>query len=285
MNHRLNGQSGLIDPKLIMTAHLFPEILDRLIQLLSELDEECWASPTACPGWSVKDVALHLLGVEIGNLSSRRDGHVLGGPILEWEQLVAHVNRWNHEWVTVARRISSPVLIDLLEFLGGQASRYFQSLDPFEIGGAISWAGPEPRPVWLEIAREYTERWHHQQHIRDAVDRPGLKAPRYFHPVLATFAWAMPHAFRNLKASEGTRVTLNLAGDSGGSWTIAKKARGWRLYQGRARDPDALILLDQELAWRFFTRGLTAHAAQRETSIEGERALAEPFFGMVSIIA
>ena len=37
---------------------------------------------------------------------------------------------------------------------------------------AVNWAGPEPAPIWLDPAREYTERWVHQQHIRDAVRNP-----------------------------------------------------------------------------------------------------------------
>ena len=48
----------------------------------------------------------------------------------------------------------------------------------------IDWAGPEPAPIWLHVAREYTERWVHQQHIRDAVGRPGLNERRWLGPVL-----------------------------------------------------------------------------------------------------
>jgi uncharacterized protein (TIGR03083 family) len=32
----------------------------RLLSLLASLSDEQWAAPTAAPGWSVKDVALHL---------------------------------------------------------------------------------------------------------------------------------------------------------------------------------------------------------------------------------
>ncbi len=51
---------------------------------------------------------------------------------------------------------------------GEQTNAYFQRVDPFAMGGPVSWAGPEPAPVWLDVAREFTERWHHQQHIRAA---------------------------------------------------------------------------------------------------------------------
>ncbi|GGU11265.1 maleylpyruvate isomerase N-terminal domain-containing protein [Actinomadura citrea] len=48
------------------------------IDLLRRLDADEWAKPTICPGWSVKDVAVHVLGDHIGRLSIYRDGfHVL----------------------------------------------------------------------------------------------------------------------------------------------------------------------------------------------------------------
>ena len=59
----------LQSPKPILVVDLFPEILDQLLKLLIGLESEEWNRPTVCHGWSVKDVALHLLGGEIGNLS------------------------------------------------------------------------------------------------------------------------------------------------------------------------------------------------------------------------
>ena len=60
-------------PRPIDVAALFPELHRRLIDLLAGLDEEEWNRPTICTGWTVKDVALHMLGVDLGNLSTLRD--------------------------------------------------------------------------------------------------------------------------------------------------------------------------------------------------------------------
>ena len=272
-------------PQPIIVVDLFPEILNELLRLLSSLSSEDWQKPTVCPGWSVKDVALHLLGVEVGNLSRRRDGHTLGVSLAGWEELVAFVNGWNQGWVQVARRISSRLLIDLLQFTGVQVCDYFRSLDPHVMGGPVSWVGPGPAPIWLDLAREYTERWHHQQHIRDAVGKPGLKQPRYFAPVLATFVWALPHAFRATSAAEDTSVTLTITGGSGGQWSLLQERREWRLYQGAAGQPDAEVFLDGDIAWRLFTRGLCQNVARQHMTLTGDRALGLRVLEMVSIIA
>lgn len=73
------------------------------------------------------------------------------------------VNRLNQEWVVAARRMSPRLLRELLALIGPQVESYFSSLDVEAIGSPVSWAGPDPAPVWFDIAREFTERRHHQQ--------------------------------------------------------------------------------------------------------------------------
>jgi hypothetical protein len=285
MNDLMDIHPGLSNPKPIIVIDLFQETLDHLLVLLYELSEEEWNIPTICTGLSVKDVALHLLGVEIGNISSRRDQYNLGRTISDWNELVDYINIWNQEWVDVSRRISSPLLIELLDFVGEKAYEYFRSLDPFEIGGSISWAGLEPQPVWFDIAREYTERWHHQQHIRDAVKKPGLKESKFLRPALENFMWALPYTFRNVSEPDGTSITLSVSGDSGGQWTLLREKGGWGFYQGTIMDPDTEIILEEDIAWRLFTRGIEKDGARKYITIKGNKNIAEPVFEMVSIIA
>ena len=60
------------------------------MELLSGLTPEEWERATTCKGWSVKDVALHLLAIEIQFLSMRRDNHFPpGSDISSFEDLVA----------------------------------------------------------------------------------------------------------------------------------------------------------------------------------------------------
>ena len=45
----------------------------RLLGLLNSLNSAQWAAPRAAPGWSVKDIALHLLDVDLSWLAHDRD--------------------------------------------------------------------------------------------------------------------------------------------------------------------------------------------------------------------
>ena len=273
-------------PEPVLTAHLFPELRRHLLSLLAELNEKDWERPTAAGKWNVKDVALHLLGGDVGNLSRRRDKHSLPGPASsEWKDLVAFINSINESWVIAGQRISPRLLCDLLAHVGPQADEYFQSLDPFALGSAVSWAGPGPAPQWLDVAREYTERWHHQQQIRDATGKPGLYEPRLFAPVMATFARALPHAFRNVSAPENTYAQLTLSGAGSGDWAVKKCGAGWELLAGRATEPAAEVTLRSEDAWKIFTRGIRGAEAMHCADVRGDQFLARTMIETISVIA
>ena len=102
------------------TRPLFPRLRAELAVLLAGLYGGDWALPTACPGWSVHAVAAHLLGVELGNVSVRRDSWALGPG--EGEDLDVWLNAFNEQWVDAARRISPALLVELID-LAGLASR------------------------------------------------------------------------------------------------------------------------------------------------------------------
>ena len=274
----------------ILIVDLFPAVRDALLELLSGLSEEEWSRPTVCAGWSVKDVALHLLGDDIGKLSRGRDAFSGAAFVARGDrdfeaELLAFINEANERWVQATRRISPHLLCDLLRFMGGETQRYFQSLDLFQIDEPVSWAGPDPAPVWLDIAREYTERWLHQQQIRDAVEKPGLKERRIFAPVLDTFVRALPHTFRDVDVAEGAQVKLIISGDAGGEWYLVRGDGKWSLYLDADAEPAAAVVMDQETAWRLFTKGISKDEASANATLSGDRSLGMKVLDTVSIIA
>ena len=74
---------ALRSPRPVLVADLFEPLLASLLDLLGSLSPEEWTTPNACGAWSVHEVALHLLGDDIGILSRQRDGYRLSGPSLD----------------------------------------------------------------------------------------------------------------------------------------------------------------------------------------------------------
>lgn len=273
-------------PAPIIVTDLFPEILDELLTLLSNLSAEEWEQPSNNPGWTVKDIAAHLLGDDIAMLSQRRDGYRQGSrAISDWEELLAYLNALNETWIQAMRRISPRLLCDLTRFTGTQVCELFASLDLDAMGGPVSWAGPEPAPVWLDVAREYTEHWHHQQQIRDAVGKRGLMQPCYLHPVLDAFVRALPYTFRKVAAEDGATVALTITGDGGGAWSLLREGGRWRLYVGKAERISSEVIIDEDTAWRLFTKGISTDAARAKATFSGDEKLGLNVLAMVSVIA
>jgi uncharacterized protein (TIGR03083 family) len=208
-----------------------------LVALLAGLSPDEWMLATACPAWSVHGVACHLLGVELGNVSVRRDHWKLGpGP---GEDLDAWLNVFNQRWVGAAQRISPPLLIELLDHAGRSFAEHVATLDLDATGGPVGWAtGSDPAPVWLDVAREYMERYVHQQQIRDAAGRPGLGA-EFARPVLVAAAHALPMALRDQHRPAGTRVTFAAEGAGGGTWHVVSTEAGWELGTAQPSGPPA----------------------------------------------
>jgi uncharacterized protein (TIGR03083 family) len=275
----------------IYTVDLFPDLNSQLLALLHSLSDGEWSALTVCAAWSVKDLAAHLLGDELGNVSRRRDrfGDTSllqpGEDLSRWEDLVRYLNRYNEAWVAATRRLSPRILCELLDDAAREFHEYVSSLDPDVIGGPVSWAGPDPAPVWLDIAREYTERWLHQQQVRDATGRPPLYEPRLFAPVLDTFVRALPHTYRDVEAIDGMSVRLVIDGEAGGTWRLARDGGRWLLVSDETGAADASVTMRQDTAWRLFTKGITPEEASGLVTLAGDRALAAKVLQTVSIIA
>ena len=275
---------------------LFPEERAALLDVLSSLTPDDWSRDTSCPGWSLKDIAAHLLADDLGALSGGRDRY--RGQIFEPSSdatfeadLLTFINAQNEAWVASARRLSPRLIIGLLDWSGRETQVYFESLDPeapANIG--VSWAGEARSANWFNLAREFTERWLHQQQIRESAGIPPLYEPRIFVPVLDTFVRALPHTLRTTDAPTGTlvRLTITDAGSSHGSplrYDLVRDAGEWRLGQASDEGPEAAVSLDADTAWRVFTRGIDRAAAIALSSLDGDLDLAERVFDTVSIIA
>ncbi len=253
----------------ILTAPLFAPLNDELVALLRGLSPDEWHAPTVAGAWTVKDVAAHLLDTTLRRLSMHRDSHE--PPPRDVTSLGALVNDMNAEGVSYARRLSTAMLIDAHARYGAQLAEFFESLDPFaEAKWSVSWAGEERSAMGFDVARELTEKWHHQQQIRDAVSRPPLYE-RYLAPVIETFVRALPYTYRDVDTRGPVVVRIDDA-----AWSLVDG----KLWMGEADDPVVRITLTGDVAWRLFTR----QKIDPRAVIEGDARYAEPVLRMTSII-
>ena len=175
-------------------------------------------------------------------------------------------------------------MVDLLEFVGPKVDAVFAAVDMETPGVAVAWTGDGPSPYWLDIAREYTERWVHHAQIRLAVAVVPLLDRRWFFPVLDVFMRCLPRAYEDIDAPTGSIVRVQVTGESGGAWFVQRLPDRWHLVADPGTGPAAEVRMDPDIAWRLLSRTMTVEAALPEIAIAGDEALARAITRAVAIM-
>lgn len=266
---------------------LLPVIDKQLIQLLRSLSVDDWNRQTVAKLWKVKDVAAHLLDTNIRVMSALRDNYQGLNPpeIRSYQDLLNYLNGLNAEWVNAMKRMSPQVLVQFLELTGPPYCAFYKSLDPFaDATWSVAWAGDEVSPNWKHIAREYTEKFLHQQQIRDATGKQGIMTKEFFYPFIDTFMLGLPHTFRHVKADKGTVIQVTISSDAGGSWFIALEDT-WVLKKDHQGKVAAVVEIDPHAAWKLFSKSLRPADVQDKVKISGNHDLGRQVLEMVSVMA
>jgi uncharacterized protein (TIGR03083 family) len=272
----------------IQTIHLFPKLDANLLTLLQSLSTDDWNKSTFAKQWTVKDIATHLLDGNIRTLSMLRDQY-FGDPspvIQSYIDLVNYLNQLNADWVKATKRMSPAVLIELLEITGKEYYEVLSKLDPLAPAMfSVAWAGQNESPNWFHIAREFTEKWHHQQQIREAVGKPGIMTREFFFPLMDTFFHALPHVYRNVPAEKNTSILITVISDLGGEWLLLKHETGWTIKKSRVGNIKTEITIDPSTAWKLFTKAITSIEAEKKISFRGDPSLGKPILSMITVMA
>jgi uncharacterized protein (TIGR03083 family) len=292
----------------IPVSHLFPLIDRELIMLLKSLSPDEWEAQTIASRWKVKDVAAHLLDGNLRALSLERD-HYFGNPgpaNNDFETVVDWLNQFNQQWVDASRRLSPDVLLFLLEQTGPPTSAYFASVDPFSPAVfPVLWAGEEESKAWMHLARQYTEKWLHQQQIRDALNKPGIMTQDFYHPFIETFFRGLPHTFRGVESPEHTSIKIMIPSDAGGTWMLIRNKEKWNLISpwfnddqemnvvnegSQGKDPNTSasaseVIIDPDMAWKLFSKSVRPADVETSVRIMGNQRLGQKVLEMVSVMA
>lgn len=254
--------------------------------LLRGLSEEDWLRPTPAPGWRVRDVAAHLLDGDLRKLAVTRDGHLPSpdGSVDGYEGLVRHLDRLNADWLRAAERLSPRLLVELLEVTGPAVAALVKGLDPDAPAAfPVAWAGQDVSPTWMDVGRDYTERWHHQQQIRAAVGAEELLGPPWIHAVVDLSVRALPRAYASLEAPPGTTVELEVSGV--GTWTVERTDGEWSVGPGAVPSPACAVVADPGTVWRLLFNALDVAAARERLQVTGDARLAEPLLHARAVMA
>ncbi len=261
------------------TRPFFAPLNAALLELLSGLRAVQWQQPSGVGVWSVHQLVSHILDGMLRRVAAQRDGWQPPPevPITDYASLVAHVNRLNHAGVEGLRGRSPRQLIDQLARAEEELIDCF-ARHPLEAPAfyAVAWAGEQLSEHWLDVARELTEQWHHQQQLRVALGAPELADAAITHAVLRTWLVGLPHAYREAGAEQGARVRITLVGAGGGDWALRRTADAWAFEIKNSNEPTTTLSAPVSVIWRLYSRLLTPDQARPHVTIVGKPSFAEP---------
>ncbi len=268
--------------------HLFEPLNKELLELMKDLAPDEWDRPTSAGKWTVKDVVAHLLDGNLRALSIQRDRYFGEDPpeSTDYKTMVKWLNRLNRDWVKAARRLSPKMLITLHESTGRDVSKYYNSLHLEEESiFPVAWAGEIKSLNWMHLAREFTEKWHHQQQIRDIRDDHSLFMPTFFHTYLRTCFLGLPHLFSDVDAEEGASVRIIVKGKHEYESFLRYHSGKWNSSETPVAGTVTRLTIPQDICWKLFSGNIRPSAISDQVSIEGNKALGKKVLGLVAVMA
>ncbi|WP_281616466.1 maleylpyruvate isomerase N-terminal domain-containing protein [Flammeovirga sp. SubArs3] len=271
---------------MIDLVNKFPALEEKLFELLDGLSEEEWLAQTVAKKWVVKDVVAHLYDGNIRTLSGLRDGHKPEPPVIEsYQDLLDFLNQLNADWVLAMKRVSPQMLVEFLKHTSRPFCEYYASLDlNAKAEFSVAWAGEMESKNWMHIAREYTEKFLHQQQIRDAVGKQGIINEEFFVPFLEVCMYALPHTLRETSTTSGHSIQLSITGEINKDWYVVFDGQKWNLTL-TPKDIVTIIEIDAYASWKLFSKSLRPVDLEEKISITGNKDLGKVAIEMVSFMA
>lgn len=145
----------------------YRESMTDIISVLQNLEPEQWDLPTPCPGWTIADIAAHLIDL---------DSMAMGAPMVDhepdWNSL-PHVTSTSHQFTERGvdyRRGTPPA--ELLSQLIANTQALSDFLANNSVAIKVPWAKEELSTELFLTMRAF-DVWVHELDIRTAISQPG----------------------------------------------------------------------------------------------------------------
>ncbi|MER8057522.1 MULTISPECIES: maleylpyruvate isomerase family mycothiol-dependent enzyme [unclassified Streptomyces] len=262
-----------LHPTLQPYADAWTHSVDAISEMVQPLAESEWNRRTPCPGWSVRDVVSHVIGLDCELLGDPRPIHSLPRDLFH---VANEHQRYMEMQVDVRRHHTAPEMTAELEYTVIRRNRQMRN-ENREPGATVR--GPMGREITLEHA--YRTRafdvWVHEQDLRTALGRPGNLDSPGAHVTRDFLLDALPKIVaKDADAPRSSAVVFDVHGPVEFLRTIRVDIQGrGTLETAPALGPVASLILDWETYVRLACGRVTPEAVADRVKTEGDQELAE----------
>jgi uncharacterized protein (TIGR03083 family) len=216
------------------------EVWSSLAGLGAELGDDEWDRATECPGWTVRDVYSHVIGLEAGLLG--RDP--APPPEAYGEHVRNDMGKGNEADVLARRGRSGPEIVAELAEVTAARLAALRSMSDEEFAHELPTpAGRGTYEFFMGI--RVFDCWVHEQDVRRAVGRPGHLSGAAVDRSVANAVTASPYVVgKRAGAPEGATVAFDVTGGTARRWAVTVEGGRAKPVPEVPPEPTARITAD-----------------------------------------
>ncbi|MCQ4194814.1 MULTISPECIES: maleylpyruvate isomerase family mycothiol-dependent enzyme [Streptomyces] len=262
-----------LHPTLQPYADAWTHSIEAISELVQPLAEAEWNRRTPCPGWSVRDIVSHVLGLDSEMLGDPRPIHTLPRDLYH---VTNDHQRYTEMQVDVRRHHTAPEMTSELEYMIIRRNRQLrnESRDP-----GTKVRGPLSTELTLEEAmrRHAFNVWAHEQDLRTALGRPGNLDSPGAHVARDALLDELPAVVaERADAPRSSAVVFDVHGPVEFLRTIRVDIQGrGTLETAPALGPAATLTMDWETYFRLACGRVSLQASADRIKTEGDPDLTD----------
>jgi uncharacterized protein (TIGR03083 family) len=257
-----------LHPTLQPYADAWTHSIEAISELAQSLVDAEWNRRTPCPGWSVRDIISHVIGLDSEMLGDPRPIHTLPRDLFH---VTNDHQRYMEMQVDVRRHHTAPEMTSELEYMIIRRNRQLRN-DSRDPGTKVR--GPLGTELTLEesMRRHAFDVWVHEQDLRTAVGRPGnLDSPGAYVARDVLLAELPRVVAEEADAPRSSAVVFDVHGPVEFLRTIRVDIQGrGTLETAPALGPAATLTLDWETYVRLACGRVTVDAVSDRVKTEGD---------------
>ncbi|WP_171164539.1 maleylpyruvate isomerase family mycothiol-dependent enzyme [Streptomyces sp. I05A-00742] len=264
-----------VHPSLQPAIDAWTHSIEAINELVRPLAEGDWNRRTECPGWSVRDVVSHVIGVECEMLGEPRPIHTLPRDLYH---VTDEFSRYVEVQVDVRRCHTALEMTSELDLTIIRRSRQLRN-ETRSPQARVRWplgSGPE-QTLERQLHVRAFDVWVHEQDLRRALGVPGnLDAPGAF-VVRDMLLAALPKVVaKDAGAPPGTAVVVDVHGPVEFLRTVRVDAAGrGTIDSSVSLGPAVTLAMDWETYVRLACGRVRPDAVADRVKAEGDPRLAE----------
>ncbi|MFE9996015.1 maleylpyruvate isomerase family mycothiol-dependent enzyme [Streptomyces avermitilis] len=260
-----------LHPTLQPYADAWTHSIEAISELVTPLVEGEWNRRTPCPGWSVRDLVSHVIGLDCEMLGDPRPIHTLPRDLFH---VTNEHQRYMEMQVDVRRHHTAPEMTSELEYTVIRRNRQLRNESRAPETKVRGPLGSEPTLEEAMRNRAF-DVWVHEQDLRATLGRPGnLDSPGAYITRDELLAALPKVVAKNAGAPAGSAVVFDVHGPVEFLRTVRVDAEGRGSIDGTpSLGPAVTLTLDWETYYRLACGRVTADVVKDRIKAEGDPEL------------